>query len=75
MEEITIRIKDKSKTRALLNFLQTLEFVSNISSTELPFVGETDASKDEEFLSLAGLWADRDVTIDSIRRQAWPQRS
>lgn len=75
MEEIIIRVKDKSKTKALLNFLKTLEFVENISSVELPLVGETDANRDEEFLSLAGLWVNRDVTIDSIRRQAWPQRS
>ena len=75
MEQITIRIKDKSKGKALLNFLKTLEFVENISSEELPLAGDTNANKDEEFLSLAGLWADRDVTLDSIRRQAWPVRS
>jgi len=75
MEQITIRIKDKSKGKALLNFLKTLEFVENVSSEELPVASDSDAKKDEEFLSMAGLWAGRDVTLDSIRRQAWPARS
>jgi hypothetical protein len=75
MEQITIRIKDKSKGQALLDFLKTLEFVENVSSPEVPLTKDTDANKDDKFLSLAGLWAGRDISLASIRRQAWPERS
>lgn len=69
MEEITIQIKGKTKTRALLNFLKTLDFIENISSAELSIDDDADAGKDEEFLSLAGMWENREVTIDSIRQK------
>ena len=73
MEEIRFQIKDKSKTQALLNFLKTLDFVENISSAELPFVGRK-TTKGEDFFALAGLWADREITLESLRQEAWPQR-
>ncbi len=74
MEEITIQISDRYKMQTLLNFLKTLDFVENIYSAELPVAGVKETDKDEDFFSLVGVWADRDVTLDSIRREAWPQR-
>ena len=74
MEEITIQISDRYKTPALLNFLKTLDFVESISRVELPLTGVKETSKDEDFFALAGLWANRDITSNSIRREAWPQR-
>ena len=75
MEEITIQISDSYKRQTLLNFLKTLDFVENIRSVELPLTGVKETSKDEDFFALAGLWADRDITLNSIRREAWPQRA
>ena len=74
MEEITIQISDRYKTPALLNFLKTLDFVENIRRVEFPLAGVKETNKDEEFFALAGLWADKDITLNSIRREAWPQR-
>ena len=74
MEEITIQISDEYKTQTLLNFLKTLDFVENIRSAKLPLTDAIETSKDEGFFILAGLWKDRDITLDSIRREAWPQR-
>ncbi len=74
MEQITIQIKDKSKARALVSFLKTLEFVENISSGNLP-VTKADVSQDAEFLALAGLWAGRDISLAKLRERAWPGRA
>lgn len=30
-------------------------------------------SPDERFFSMAGLWENKDITIDSIRRDAWKE--
>ena len=75
MEQIVIQVKDKSKARALISFLKNLEFVENISSNDLPVAQTDTSSKDAEFLALAGLWAGRDVTLESIRQKAWPGRA
>ena len=74
MEQIVIQVKDKSKARALINFLKSLEFVENISSKDLPVTQTETATKDAEFFALAGLWAGRDISLESIRQKAWPGR-
>lgn len=74
MEQIVIQVKDKSKARALINFLKSLEFVENISSKDLPVTRMETATKDAEFFALAGLWAGRDISLESIRQKAWPGR-
>lgn len=74
MDEITIQIKDKFKRQALLNFLKTLDFVENIRQTELPDVEAKEENQDEFFFSMAGIWADRDITLSSLRQEAWPRR-
>ena len=71
MEEITIQIKDKAKAQALLKLLKTLDFVENIRQTELPVADAKETKDDEFFFSLAGVWADRDITLSSIRQEAW----
>ena len=75
MEEITIQIKDKFKRQALLDFLKTLDFVENIRETELPVAETKEENQDEFFFSLAGVWADREITLSSLRQEAWPRRA
>lgn len=45
----------------------------------LPLPDDFDESlediKEEDFFSLAGLWQDREITIESIRKQAWLDRT
>lgn len=74
MNEITIQINDRYKMSALLNFLETLDFVENIRSAEFPIAVDKKTNKEEDFFALAGLWADREITLNSIRQKAWPQR-
>lgn len=75
MEQITIQIKDRRKARALLNFLASLDFVEAVSSVDLPSTTKEQATPPDDFFALAGLWAGREVSIDTIREKAWPQHT
>jgi hypothetical protein len=75
MEQIVIQVKNKSKARALINFLKSLEFVENISTSNLPLAQvDPAAEKENDFFALAGLWADRDISLETLRQKAWPGR-
>jgi hypothetical protein len=74
MEQIIIQVKNRRKARALLNFLASLDFVEAVSSANLPKAENSQQDQSKDFLALAGLWAGRDVTLETIREKAWPQR-
>ena len=75
MEQITIRIKDRKKAQTLLDFLKSLDFIESVSEKDLPFEGTSSNGGEKDFFSMAGFWAGRDITIQSIREQAWPYRA
>lgn len=50
---------EEEKLTAVADFLDSLE----------------TSSEDEAFFGMAGLWENRDITIDSIRREAWKKES
>jgi hypothetical protein len=71
MEQIIIRVKNKDKARLLFDLLRSLDFVETVETTnEFP-----NKASDEAFFALAGLWKDRDVTQEDLRRKAWPRHS
>lgn len=74
MEQITIRIKDRKKAQTLINFLKSLDFVESISEKDLS-VENRSIDGEKDFFSLAGLWAGRDISLQSIRERAWPYRT
>ena len=73
MEQITIQVKNKQKAQALINFLKALDFVEEVTTTDTSLEAG-DRINDKEFFALAGLWAGRKVTLDSIRQKASPTR-
>jgi hypothetical protein len=73
MEQITIQVKNKHKAQALINFLKALDFIEEVSATK-SVLQPRSKGNEHEFFALAGLWADRNVTLDSIRQKAWPTR-
>jgi hypothetical protein len=76
MEEITIRIRDQKKAQTLIDFLRSLDYIESITEKELSGVSESDAANQEnEFFALAGLWEGRDISLRTIREQAWPYRA
>jgi len=73
MEQITIQISDRRKARALRTFLKSLDYVEKVTvaNLQIPAVAQT---KKKDFFAMAGIWADRDITIETLRQNAWPRR-
>lgn len=74
MEQITLRIKDKKKAQALLDFLKSLDFIESVLASDLSVEKTSERNGEHDFFSMAGFWAGRDITLQSIREQAWPYR-
>jgi hypothetical protein len=74
MEQIIIRVRDRKKADALLKFLKTLDYVENIVTANLPRADEPEKAGETDFFDLAGIWAGRDISQESLRKQAWPGR-
>jgi hypothetical protein len=74
MEQITIQVKNKKKAQAFIDFLKSLDFIEDINFTNLSANSAAQMSE-KDFFALAGIWSERDVTLDSIRSTAWPARS
>lgn len=74
MEQITIQVKNKQKAQALINFLKAMDIIEDVTAGDLSTLKPKAKINDKEFFALAGLWAGRDVTLDSIRQKAWPTR-
>lgn len=70
--ELTIKIDDRKNFRILLNFLKSLN-ISSITQ-ELSETKKSRFKSLKEFRSLAGLWEDRNITLEQIREKAWPAR-
>jgi hypothetical protein len=75
MEQITIRIKDRKKAQTLLDFLKSLDFIESVTEKNVSTDAPVSASNEKEFFALAGLWTGRDISLKTIREQAWPYRS
>jgi hypothetical protein len=77
MEQIVIELKDKAKAQMLYKLLSALDFVSSVKTSKSADI-KTHAKKSKEqldFFALAGLWSDREINLESLRKQAWPRQS
>lgn len=75
MAQFLIETHDEKKTKLLLQLLRQLDFVDSIKkikqTNNQPIQAEEDA---DNFFVMAGIWRERDISIDTIRQQAWPNR-
>ena len=76
MEQIVVQIRDKGKAKVLFELLAALDFVDSVKSSETEEVEVKAAVREEaaDFFSLAGLWQDREITLESIRQKTWPRQ-
>ena len=72
MEQVVVEVSDKAKARLLVELLSSMDFVESVTTSPQKSVRK-QMSKPVDFFALAGIWADREVDIDSIRRKAWPR--
>jgi hypothetical protein len=77
MEQIVIQVKDKEKAKVLRELLTALDFVDSVKSDIVDEVASEseDVGSSSDFFSPVGMWQDRDISLDSIRKKAWPIRA
>lgn len=69
MSVVVLNIKNEEKGKFLLDFLKQIEFIE----VEEPPVTKTTKEK-ESFRELFGIWKDRDIDLETIRKKAWKVR-
>jgi hypothetical protein len=77
MEQIVIQISDKEKADMLFKLLNSLDFVDFVSPRVEENMQTTTTAGGEDhldFFSLAGLWKNRKVDLELIRKKAWPRQ-
>jgi hypothetical protein len=65
MEQIILTIKDRSKLSFLMQLINQLDFV------EVDEIKKRKVSKNHDFFTSAGLWANREINAKQLRKQAW----
>lgn len=75
MTQILVQVKDQKKSNVLLELLKSLDFVDSVytinKEVDTPISNEDDSL---DFFSMAGIWEDREITLESIRQKAWRRR-
>jgi len=76
--ELVVQIHDQYKALKLVEFLRAFDFVNIIqmNTTDEKIVQhENNVENTVDFFSYAGLWANRAITVETLRQQAWRQYS
>ena len=68
MTSIRITIKEDDKAKDLIRFLSDIDFLE-IQVEENTEVGNTKGI--DALQSICGIWRDRNIDLDSIRKEAW----
>ena len=68
---VTLDIKNESMKDSFLNFIATLDYIDIKSDKTTSNDLDTKIPKQNKFNSFAGMWENRDISIDSIRQEAW----
>jgi hypothetical protein len=75
MEQIVIHVKNKEKAKLLFEFLSAVDFIDFIDADAEEILETHNPSEPADFFALAGLWEGRELSLESIRQQAWPRQS
>lgn len=71
MTQVIIQLENTEKAKMLFELLSALSFVHSIEIAE-----ETESNDiTKDFFAMAGLWENQDISTDSIRQKAWPNRN
>lgn len=73
MEQVIVEVSDKAKAKMLVEMLSSMDFVESVTTSQKKSTRKR-LSEPVDFFSLAGIWAERDLDIESIRHKAWPRR-
>ena len=67
MEEIVLKIKDKSKLKFFKQLLEQLDFVELKKQ-------KTVKHSNHSFFDSAGIWEERDMNPQELRNEAWTMK-
>jgi hypothetical protein len=70
MSVVVLNIKNEEKGKFLLDFLKQIEFID----IEEPPAKKIKTKEEESFRELFGIWKDRDIDLETIRKKAWKVR-
>ncbi len=71
MEKLILKIKDNSKLDFFLKLLKQLDFVE----VEQSSFKKKPTTKNYDFFASAGLWKNKDINADELRKNAWKRSS
>jgi hypothetical protein len=57
----------------VIEFVEFLEFQAR--QQKQSHQTETHSQQDRDFFALAGIWEGKDITIDTIRKEAWDEET
>ncbi len=72
MHRIVVTIDNKKNTNFIIRLLKNFSFL-NIEETDNKDFWE--AKKKGDWSPLIGILEDRDISLDDIRKKAWPKRT
>jgi hypothetical protein len=74
MEQIVIQTRNKEKARLLVELLAAMDFIESVetNSDEGAVIAPEVRPEEADFFALAGIWEGRDISLESIRQEAWP---
>ncbi len=70
MEQLIIKVTNQEKARLLSEILSALDFVSSVEGIADHI---SESKEDQDFFAMAGLWENKNITVDSIRQKAWKE--
>lgn len=67
MQKITLTIKDDNKVNFLMELLKQFDFIE---------INKSGEKKDDDynFFASAGLWKNREIDAEQLRRKAWQRK-
>lgn len=75
MTQIILEIDDDAHAALMMELLGALAFVRAAKIIPTPLESKEESDPPGDFFSLAGIWEGREVSKETIRECAWPERS
>ena len=66
MEKVILNVKDKSQLQKLFDAIKKFDFVEIWSAPKT-----ADISKSHDIFESAGMWRDREINVQALRKEAW----
>ncbi len=76
MKQLVLNVADH-KLQTFLSFIEDLNYIEIVEkSLDEPttLTSSEEAPPADDFMALAGMWEDRDISAEELRAKAWPKR-